>query len=701
MSILINPYSFGGIDPDLLSYISILPNIPTTQSENIIGNALSSLKAGSNNWDKLDLFALMSVDFRENAYYSLVNPSLFISHEEGNMLWNQHGFKGNTASYLPTDFTPSIDGVNYQDGSACFFYWSLTDVNDSNMCDIGCQPNVSGGNKSIISFARGSNTWYSSINDDSNSNIDIAGITSSIGFYSVVRSGQTVTLYKNGVQVHQETYNRTGLPELEVWAFGLNANGSLSYNTTRQLACYGFGSGDIDQAELYASAQIYVDGMQNLYPSPPAPSVAPISSWYMDLQFPALTDVSGNGLNASLSSPPSGLTAPSFDGNNNLVFNGLNGFKLNASFTLSRISNSTVFMLIDTDSPEDIMNLINLGTQYRASLMVNAETLPANSNKYVTAGICYFDEGATDRPLWGKSLPKLQSGRNVVGFSFSNNGATGISAMYLNKMVSYFQPDNSYGAGATSGTIGAFPGGSSGNAYTVPAYFSIPSGGFVKVLGSAANTDLFQATGDMLMEDLGLNLIVFELDSITAGATLSTNAETYSDITINYLISQTATKWSGCNMAIPGRTLQAASTQDLTSSAVSYYNVSNDITIRPVYPVTGANNVVVLLGGVNDIAIGRTLSDLQTDFTAWVNFRNEQGFNVFVLTVTGDISFTGGQNTILNNYNSWLQSQQVTLNFTYVDISGVSIVLNDTVHWNAATHTAVAAVLGPEIFSNL
>jgi len=302
----------------------------------------------------------------------------------------------------------------------------------------------------------------------------------------------------------------------------------------------------------------------------------------------------------------------------------------------------------------------------------------------------------------------MQQGYAVIGLSFSASTVY----MFYNNMITYFTPNNAYPAGGTSGWLGAFPGGTSANMYTLPAYYKLVNGSFVEVFNYAGTKDQVAAKGADLMFNAGLSLALFEGDSITQGFTLATNAENYTDKLLGYLLANTSHKWAGCNMAIGGRALNEAAVQDNVDSTVTY-NWTTTAVITPVPRVLGSTNknIMVAMYGVNDIADGRTLVQLQADFTTWINYRNSQGYNCFILTTTGDSVFDAGMEIIRLAYNAWLATQQVTLNFTLIDIcnniTGANTspidagLRNDGVHWNATMHTAVFDYAKGIILSNL
>lgn len=426
------------------------------------------------------------------------------------------------------------------------------------------------------------------------------------------------------------------------------------------------------------------------------------------LAIPSLLDQSGNGYHSVLgASLPVGFTAPTIDGSNNLVFNGLQAVKLHGAFEIGAMNNHTEFMVIYTDTPEVTQALLNLGTEYRCGLGIFAET--RNTNHWVNAcGTCRDEALITSEPVYGKSLPKLHKGYNVIGWSCSDTG----SYMYLNGLVTTFTPNNPYSTSTLSGWLGAFAGGTLDNAYQVPAYFTLPAGSTIDVFNFAKTPAQLQAYGDGIIQNMGIKLFTFRGDSNSAGYQVSSNAASYTNQLMDFLINSTPDKWAACNISIGGMSLQTSSSIAPLDGSTVPFKITASVNINVLRPVGAANYQLVFLG-INDFLSGRTLSQAQSYFTTLLTYLTSQGWTrKFVFTPPSASDLTTGEESDRQAFISWLPAQQASLGFVLVDICSISgldvqpvsvpnTYYSDNAHYTDYAHSLIsnyaAMVIGPNL----
>jgi hypothetical protein len=689
------------IDADLQAYLNVLPSAKSQGFKNAISAFITSTKAGAANWSKVARAYLLAADYRENALYSIKNPASPAMTENGNMLWNEKGFKGNLSSWIDTNFNLRNDS-NFLDTDAGITYIVLNDSAGNNACDLGAQQVIAGvgTNNELMAFSRlFSNETAVSINDGTNATIRATN-NNSIGIYTILRNNLNVQIIKNGTIIYTGTQSANLRPNLNLFLFGLNTDGVATNLSDRQIMAAFVHKGSINVSEWNASVAALKSNIDLAFPTPSAISPKPINNYLMNLAIPSLVDSSGNGYNASLATTlPSGFTAPTLDGQNNLVFAGNQTIKLNTGINLPLFQNCSAFMVIKCDTaPEATQNLINVGTAYKQGMRIHYDTTTFAGNKFVTVGTDYYYETAADKPLYGKSVPKISSGYQVIGFSLRDTNGT----IYHNGVTTSFDPTSpDLPAGSIGGGwLGAFPGGTAGNAYTLPANYKLVAGSKVMIFNYAATPEQMKAKGDEIMRDLQFSMIHFDGDSIMQGVTLALNADTMANKVVTNLNTTTTLKWAGCNVGIGSRMLNEAAAQNATDHSVFHNASVVSVVLSKATPIGGGvKNPIVNGYGINDIANGRTLAELQADFTSIVNLRNSQGFDrLFQLTVTGD-ALTAPKEQVRLDYNTWLRTQETILNFTLVDIttiagantSPIDISLrNDNVHWNANMNTLVA-----------
>ncbi len=695
-------YRGASYSAEAQAYFNALPTQPSASEKNIDATLIDAL-VEENIFTEVDRLVLCANGERVNAVVSVPNPTSDVAIETGALKWNEWGFVGDTNAYLRSQYAPSVDGVNYTKNSACFFYWSLTDLNQDSV-DMGCFSSTPTPDRNALCFSNSSGVLYSCINDITGGGTTIAN-TSTLGLFSIVRdASNSIKVYKNGVLIKTGAQVSSELPDIEFFICGCNLNGALEYPSTRQIALYGTCSGDVDQSVLYSKLNDYITSIQALYPSPSPAAVAPMDDPILKLSIPSLLDESGNGWNSTLGADLiGGFTAPTIDADDNLVFNGNNTVKLSTSFGLTPLRVHTEFMAIYTETPELTQGLLNVGLQYICGMRVAAYT--RDDNKWVNIGGVYYDEGAATEPVWGRSIPKLQAGYNIIGFSFSATR----TIMYCNGQITYFTPNCPYGAVGTSGWIGGFPSGPDA-AYTLPAYYKIVANSFIQVFNYAGNTGQMLSTGNSILQDIGCSAIVFEGDSITQGFTLATNAENWTSIVVEDLLANTSHKWAACNIGIGARTLDSMANTCGTIGASVPFNKIATVSVNPISKsdYASAKNIYVLFAGINDIAASATLGAMQTDFTTLINYRNSQGFDCYVVSVTSDVALTAPQEAVRLAYNAWLATQIGTLNFTFIDIcsnvnlagqpSGANAYFSDGVHFTALTCSSIVA---PMVYSSI
>lgn len=674
------------IDADAQLYLDAMSPAATTAFAVGISSDFESLKSGSNNFTKIERLLFLDNQYEGNALINAVNPGSSAATKSGSPFWTMYqGFRAfQNGDRLNSGFTPST-ATKYALNSACFFYWCNSITEQTNAIETG----VLGGGSTAFAFTKDGNNNYSSVNDNSSGGSTVA-VTTPYGFWSYVRiNSTTIQTWHNGVLIKTSTFSSNALSTLEFRILCLN--NATSYTSRRQLSVWGVGTGTIDQAELYATMNTHRSWVQNT-PIPAAPN--PL----MKLTIPALTDSTGNGYNSVLGgSLPSGFTAPSQVGSD-LVFSGNQTITLNSSLPITNQTAYSAFLPFYSDTPVQIQNLFQLGQTVLSGARIYTVT-----GYWTNAGGVYSSDGASSACSCGIALPKIQTGWNVFGISFSSNRVQ----IYLNGVVSYFDAGKGSGAASTGGWLGGLPS-TAGFAYTLPCVMTLKSGTSFDVYDYTMTQGQLQAEGDRLMGVYGLSQCVFWGDSITEGFTVTPNTNNWTPYVGDQLIANTPYNWSFTNLGVPSRTLQSiADNIDGDGIAISY-NVFT-MRINKLKSGTGTKNICILLAGVNDIAAGRTLAQMQANFITVANFMNGLGYQFYAVSITGDAAFSGGQETIRLNYNSWLAAQEATYNYIFINTcadpniagqppGGASTYFSDGVHYTPLTCTTI---VGPTVYTEI
>jgi len=684
-------------DSDSLSYFNELPIQPTSEYKNVINSTIISLKQSAN-FSKIDRLTLYCSEQRENAVISLVNPTSTPSEEVGGVSWVAfNGYKGgDNTKHIDSHYNPVSDGVNYTQNSSCFFIWSKENVSDTGV-DGGIQIGETGSGAFVFSNISG--TLYASMNDNVAGGITIP--ISGAGLTTIVRTTSTIVqVWHNGVKLIETTVASTALQNFNFWWLALNRENVSAFPSARELAFTGNASGDLDQVSFYNTMQEHMTAI-DLLPIPPAPPDPGISDVVAKIHFPSLLDVSGNDYHSILGdSLPGGITAPLQSGGKT-IFNGLQSIKLNDNLPITVLKNHTQFFNIYCESPEETQNFLNLGTIYRMGSCVFVETIAGPLKRSMVGGV-YLDENATTEPVYGKSLPKLQLGNNTIGISFSGTDVI----IFINGIISKITSNNAYPATGLSGWFGAWVG-SAANNFTLPAYYSINDNEHLWIYDYSATAVEMQVKGNAMMREAGVSLVVFEGDSITLGYGVTTNANNWPSVVTQYLIDNTDKKWASLNIGVGGRTLAAAAAAcDQNNYSISGNGISPCV-INVIAPAQGEGvlNVYNVMMGINEIANGATLGALQTSLTTLITFRNNQGFDCYVYSITPAAELDGSEESVRLAFNAWLPTVANTLGFTFVNVcantnlnsqasSANTTYFTDGIHLTDLTCTSIIGPMG-------
>lgn len=652
------------MDADAEAFFAELPVPPPNEYKTVINTAIVAMKTAGI-FSKIDLWQQFDAQFIENAGFSMINPTqtpceMVLNGTFGVIDFEQKkGVKASNNAYFNTHFNLSTDAVQYTRDSGCYFIWCNTNSNVANKVDIGA---ISGGN-GILAFLRDGNYAYAAVNDNS-SGMQLTNTGTSEGFHSFPRISSTQFQYWfNGVL--QGTYTRTSgpLPNLEVYLGAYNNGGSPAYYSPKQYRDVGFAKGDIDQVALYNIALAKKNGIEALAYIPPAAPTDEIAK----IAIPSLVD-SVNGYNSVLgASLPGGFTAPSIDGNNNIVFSGLQTIKLSTSINLSVLTTHSHFISFYVSAPETTQNIIQFGLSYVLGQRI--AVFDRNSNRWAVAGGVYVDETASMEPKWGRALPRMVSGNYTVGISWTANVVT----VFCNGIISYYSTNPGTGPTGTSGWIGAYPG-TTNNNYTLPSYIKLLGGSNIHIFGRSLSANEMLNLGENIMFDLNMSHLVGEGDSIMNGFTVPTNAQTWFNILSADLIANTSHKWAPLNIGIGSRTLQTAAANCNTNNVNVPYNWTSSVNVDVIRPTkkVGVKRFYCLYMGINDPAVGRSLAQMQADLTTLINFRKSQGYTCIVGSICGDVGASAPLEAIRNSFNSGLAAMASSLGFYVADVIGQS-----------------------------
>ncbi len=198
-----------------------------------------------NNFYLLDRLYVFANDNQQSARVSLVNPTS-TTITVYSALWTQYqGYKGNGyGDYINTNFTASLNGVNFTQNSACMgVYCNSASLTGSVEVDFGSQ------NGTIMN-----QYWVPTLKSFTNCGSAIGGQSYTKGMVVSVRTSSILeSAWINGTQVASGGYSSSGVSSVPTYIMTQDLSnapqsGVYSY---RQYAMFFCGGGSINQLKLY------------------------------------------------------------------------------------------------------------------------------------------------------------------------------------------------------------------------------------------------------------------------------------------------------------------------------------------------------------------------------------------------------------------------------------------------------------------
>ena len=225
-----SPGAVGGVYSD--QYQTLYDALATKPSDEIASaqDTFVSAIVDGGVWVKLDALWVFAQTTSAGALKNWVTPGTHdCSLVNAPAFTALEGFAGNgTTSYINSNFSPSVDGVNYTQNSASYGLYSRTDANISKT-DMGCEG--AGGDNYIRARLSGNINWR--VNSGATSTQAIAD---SLGMYIASRpDSANQNLYKNKTE-YTAAVAAGSLVSEDFFIGAQNASGSPSLLSTRQIS---------------------------------------------------------------------------------------------------------------------------------------------------------------------------------------------------------------------------------------------------------------------------------------------------------------------------------------------------------------------------------------------------------------------------------------------------------------------------------
>lgn len=257
--------SYSYANAEAATLVAAMSSAPNDTRKGVIDTCIGAIKTAGV-WTKLDCLWIRAahdsqaalLDWKRLSDSTAVNSPTFTT---------DRGFTGDgSTSYINTNFTPSMDGVNYTQNSACFgaYLNAGTDTVDSTVNSFGFSAS-SGARQARVEPWRSATPGSGvrgRINDATATTVGT--ITTRFGLTAVNRSSSTaVQVYRNGASIGTSSVVSAVLGAIDAYELGYNNNGALGgANDNRSAASFVGGSlTSTEHADLFTAIEAYLDAV--------------------------------------------------------------------------------------------------------------------------------------------------------------------------------------------------------------------------------------------------------------------------------------------------------------------------------------------------------------------------------------------------------------------------------------------------------
>jgi hypothetical protein len=248
--------------PETIAYLAQCSTKPSQMWTQALNTFIRKMVI-SGDWVYLDglwIFATPA-GCRSNALINIKNPMATKAVEQtngGTLTWGVNtGYLGDgVKSYIDTSFNPKTTGVNYTLNNASLGVYSHTNTYNATTpyYDFGSYDNT---NASAINTSVNGITSNGYCNDTIASTV-LPTTSDSFALNSIVRTSSTsLSYWKRGSSLATSSVTSTAIPNLNLWALGLNNNGSILFPSVRVMSMVYIGSGNLSQSNFYTYFQAF------------------------------------------------------------------------------------------------------------------------------------------------------------------------------------------------------------------------------------------------------------------------------------------------------------------------------------------------------------------------------------------------------------------------------------------------------------
>jgi hypothetical protein len=249
-----NYYGYCNETLNWLKQLNILPSGKYCYNTDVMIKAFKA--AGI--WSLLDRFWVFATEQQQHAQIDLKNLSSLTEVSSPSWTIGQ-GYTGNgSSSYLNTNYSPSINAINYIQNNASFGFYSRTNIDNAKVSMGAIGSGSASAHWESVIFPKDSGSFYPSNNCSGGE--DIFTSANSLALFSTSRTTSTTNLgWIRGVsQTSTNTWDVSAPPQNFNFYICANNNiGTANLFDTRQISMAFIGSGSINQLQLYNIFQTF------------------------------------------------------------------------------------------------------------------------------------------------------------------------------------------------------------------------------------------------------------------------------------------------------------------------------------------------------------------------------------------------------------------------------------------------------------
>lgn len=263
---IFNPVAgYSYTNAEAATLVAAMSSAPDDTRKGVIDTCIGAIKTAGV-WTKLDCLWILAahdsqaalLDWKNLSDATAVNSPTFTT---------DRGFTGDgSTSYINTNFTPSTDGVNYTQNSACMgaYLNAGTDTAVSGPNSIGFSSNSNTRQSRIEPWrsATGGATVRVRMNDAAATTVGT--IATRFGLTASNRSASNaVQVYRNGSSIGTSAVTSAALGTIDAYILGFNDAGLLNgQNDNRCAAAFVGGSlTSTEHADLFTAIEAYLDAV--------------------------------------------------------------------------------------------------------------------------------------------------------------------------------------------------------------------------------------------------------------------------------------------------------------------------------------------------------------------------------------------------------------------------------------------------------